>query len=148
MDGQAYFKDPNDFLNILLDYGYTQQDVYNRIDRVVYLQSAANGAEEFYKTTVIRKESLKEAKARDNKVRNAWKYHKDFCPILNKDIDFNEKARLAVFKVFELGIKSILGRYKVSYIVDKNPAIKSDKKVMSCINSKTIFLKNNSDCIY
>ena len=146
MDGQAYFDDPMEYEQIIKDYGFDTDMVYSRIDRVIFMQSTANGAEDKYELNGIRTEPLKEAKKRDNKVRKAWEKHPNFCPILNKNYsDFNEKARDAVKKVFELIAVNITGRYKVSFVVHKNSIAKDNKKLLSIVNSKVVFLKTSDD---
>ncbi len=123
LDGQAYFSDPDEYTEILADYGLTPKKVFERSDRVIFMQSTANGAEEYYKVTGIRSEPLHVAKRLDRNVRKAWEKHPDFQPILNKDFNkYEEKIYTALGKVFELIGKDAFGSYKVTYIVAKDSA--------------------------
>ena len=101
MDGEAYFKKPSEYAEILKDYGLTAKSVYERSDMVVYLRSAAIGAEHAYTTSdgTKRDESIEEAALRDTKVYKAWKKHKNFVEIDNT-FRFNEKLDMAISKIF------------------------------------------------
>ncbi len=104
MDGQAYFKVASEFDEILKDFNLTVKDVYARSDMVVYLRSAAIGAEHAYTTSdgTMRDESIEEAALLDRKVYKAWCKHKNFVEVDNS-FNFNEKLEYAISKIFSVG---------------------------------------------
>ena len=103
MDGQAYFDDVNDFIEILKDYNLTPEEVYKRSDEVLYLRSAAIGAEHAYTTSdgTKRDESVEDAAKLDRNVYEAWKGHKNLIEVDNS-FRFNEKLDFAISKIFEV----------------------------------------------
>ena len=107
MDGEAYFKHASEFADILKDYDLTKKEVYARSDMVIYLRSAAIGAEHAYTTSdgTKRDESIEEATLRDKNVYKAWKKHKNFVEVDNS-FHFNEKLDYAISKIF--GVAGII----------------------------------------
>ena len=105
MDGEAYFDDPAEYAIILKDYGFdTKEMVYARSDMVVYLRSAAIGAEHAYTTndgSTRREETIEQAAKLDHGVYEAWKHHKNFVEVDNS-FRFNEKLDFAISKIFSV----------------------------------------------
>ena len=107
LDGMAYMSNPEDFEVILRNYNMTIEDAYNRSDMVIYLRSAAVGAEHAYTTSdgTLRDETIEEAAALDAKEYKIWSGHKNFVQIDNSFM-FNEKLDIAISKFFSVaGIK-------------------------------------------
>lgn len=148
MDGQAYFENAKDYTKILAQYGLTPNKIYKRIDRVVYMQSAANGAESYYVINGIRKEPLEKAKKFDNKVYTAWVNHPDFVPIFNSDFigGFKEKLNKACGAIFGLVGKDMLGRYEVTFAVKKEKTLSLfTASPISTVHSVSVFLEFPED---
>lgn len=147
MDGEAYFKKPKDFEDILMTYGLTKAKVYKRYDMVLFLRSAAVGAPQFYTTMdgTPRDESPEKAVELDTGVYNAWRYHPYFKEVDNS-FKFYEKLDVAVQYIFEAaGIKvpnkefkryvvkypdffSIAAMYKISAYKEQCFFLESDKE--------------------
>lgn len=99
--------------------GVTEEYCLGRYDGVLHLVTAADGAEEHYKSgdvtddsgnTVVRREGLVEAKELDMKMRECWKGHPRHCVVENKPGGtFQDKLDEAAKAVLELaeGLHSI-----------------------------------------
>ena len=97
MDGAAYFDTAAEFDKILSKYRLNKQKVYERYDMVLFLRSAAVGAEQFYTTMdgTPRVETPKQAVQRDKGVYDAWCEHHNFKALENT-FKFYEKLDVAV----------------------------------------------------
>ena len=97
MDGEAYFENKNEFLQLLADFELTPKTIYKRYDMVLFLRSAAVGAAGFYTTVdgTPRDETPEEAIALDTGVYNAWCEHPNFNAVENS-FKFYEKLDVAV----------------------------------------------------
>lgn len=106
MDGKAYM-DPNGFVKILKDNGFTEEDVKIRYNAIFHLVTTADGAEEFYtvENNKSRSEGLKEAKELDIKTYDAWGGHEKLYRFDNST-DFKTKIENLIEKV-EKEIESV-----------------------------------------
>lgn len=106
MDGKAYIN-PNRFIKIIEEKGFTEENVKSRYDAVFHLVTAADGAEKFYtlENNKARTESSEVAKKLDEKTYEAWKGHKNLYRIDNST-DFENKIIKLIEKV-ELEVKKL-----------------------------------------
>lgn len=106
MDGKAYM-DPDGFVKILKDNGFTEEDVKIRYNAIFHLVTTADGAEEFYtvENNKSRSEGLKEAKELDIKTYDAWSGHEKLYRFDNST-DFKIKIENLIEKV-EKEIESV-----------------------------------------
>ena len=144
MDGKAYFKNAKDFDDILLDFNLTPKEVFKRSDRVIYLRSAAIGAEHAYTTSdgTKRDETPEEAAKRDIGVYKAWKKHPNFI-VVDNTFHFNEKLDYAISKIFEVG-GIIMPVKNCRRFIIKTPnafVIHSNTTHLETFWDKSIFLK-------
>jgi len=102
MDGEAYFENKHEFMELLADFELTKKTVFKRYDMILFLRSAAVGAPEFYTTMdgTPRDETPSEAVSLDTGVYNAWSEHHNFHSIENS-FKFYEKLDVAVKLILE-----------------------------------------------
>lgn len=148
MDGQAYFDDPNQYLEILKEYNLDREKVYNRADMVLFLRSAAVGAEFAYTTSdgTPRDESPEMARIRDANVYNAWKDHPNFKEINNEFI-FSEKMDRAISIIFNLANIKVPALSVKRFIVDMPDSFELyafDLHIDNCFD-QTFFLHYNAN---
>jgi thymidylate kinase len=145
MDGQAYFKKAVEFEEILKDFGLTTKAVYERSDKVIYLRSAAVGAEHAYTTSdgTKRDESIEEAAKLDQKVYKAWRKHPHFV-VVDNIFRFNEKLDYAISEIFGVaGIKIPVKACRRFIIKTPNAFIlHSNTSHLESFWDKSIFLKS------
>ncbi|MBR6253341.1 MAG: AAA family ATPase [Clostridia bacterium] len=147
MDGQAYFDDPAEYIKILADYGLDAQKVYERSDMVVYLRSAAIGAEHAYTTndgTTKRDESVSDAAKLDKNVYEAWKGHPNLVEVDNS-FRFNEKLDYAISKIFSVADIPMPVKICRRFIVPtpNDFMLHSNTKHLETFWDKSIFLKQD-----
>lgn len=81
LDGKAYM-DENDYIDMIKKYNLTEENLYDRYDTVLYLQSVALSIpEKFEYNNKARTATLSQAKLFDEKVKQVWKKHKNFIEI-------------------------------------------------------------------
>lgn len=99
MDGQAYVRSPEEFTAALERVGLKITEARDIYDGVIFLDSAADGAEEFYTTgnNEARRESLEEALILNNRTKAAWHGTPHLIVIDNKaGEDFDRKIQRCV----------------------------------------------------
>ena len=105
MDGKAYMN-PNEFNKILIQEGYTEENIKSGYDAVFHLVTAADGVENFYtvENNKARTEGIKEARELDKKTYEAWLGHGKLYRFDNST-DFDTKIKKLIEKVeLEIGI--------------------------------------------
>lgn len=102
MDGEAYFENKYQFTELLADFELTKKTVFRRYDMVLFMHSAAVGAEQFYTTKdgTPRDESPEQAASIDANTYNAWCEHNNFKSVDNS-FEFYEKLDAAANYIFE-----------------------------------------------
>jgi len=144
MDGEAYFKDPQEFENLLAEFYLTKEKVYERYDMVLFLRSAAVGAKQAYTTLdgTPRDEPLEVAVERDAGVYKAWQDHKDFR-IIENTFNFYEKLEEGVKQIFQAAGMQVPTKHYRRYIIDM-PDLVDVLKMNDFVNSQEqfFFLKN------
>jgi CYTH domain-containing protein/predicted ATPase len=126
MDGEAYVG-PEEFGKLLKRLGFTHRQLCDeRYHAVMHLQTAALGAETFYKLSnnKARKETLEEARALDKRTLDAWTRHQH-PRVINNSTDFRGK----IDKLFA-EISAVLG--------DPIPLEKEEKYLIELFNPKSI----------
>lgn len=100
LDGEAYC-DEEEFRKLLLELGYTRQDILSLYDGVFHLVTAADGAEEFYTlaNNTARSESVDEAKIKDKLTLEAWLGHPHLRVINNKNVNFEQKINKLIGEI-------------------------------------------------
>lgn len=93
LDSRAYSNTEEEFLAALHSNGTNLVVARDSYDGVILMESAANGAEEFYscENNPARDESLELARELDYKVRDAWVGHPHLRFVGNKGITFEQK---------------------------------------------------------
>lgn len=93
---------------VLEEFGLTVESTRARYEGVIYLDSAALGAEEYYTLTnnAARTETVEEARVLNEHGKKAWLGHPHLCVIPNtnngKSISFEEKKRLTISELYRL----------------------------------------------
>ena len=148
MDGQAYFDDAEHFEFILSSFELSTQAAYDRVDKVVYLKSAAVGAVHAYTTSdgTKREETPQQAAALDAKIYEAWKGHPNIVTIDNS-FRFNEKLDVAISHIFSTANIKI-PPYACSRFIILTPdnfMLHNFVTNEEIFWDKTLFLRQNSD---
>lgn len=83
-DGMA-FTAPEEWGEILEQCSIDEQDIFDRYDAVIHLNSVATTMPELYsnETNLIRRESAESAAANDAMIMDSWKGHPNFCVVYN-----------------------------------------------------------------
>ena len=83
LDGKAYMNE-EDYVKMIGEYGFSKkEDLLKRYDLVIYLQSVSIDRPQLFESESnhFRKSNLGQAKLLDEKVKNIWKKHPNFCEI-------------------------------------------------------------------
>ena len=143
MDGQAYFKEKEDFDRVLKYSDLTTESVYERYDKVIHLVSAAVDAVFAYTTSdgTPRDEKPEDAKKLDFKVRDAWSGHPSF-EIVTNTFKFDQKLSKAMSIIFSLtGTKIPVGTCKRFIIpIPSIYELQSRAMHLQIFMDKTLFL--------
>ena len=99
MDGKAYVSN-SDFEKLLKEFKLTEQDVLNKYDSVIHLESVAKAKPELfgYDTNQARTSTVEQAIIFNDKVYDAWHKHKNFVPIPFEE-DFHKKLKKTSFAI-------------------------------------------------
>jgi len=148
MDGQAYFKDPDDFVKIMKDYKLTPEAVYARSDMVIFLRTAALGAKHAYTTSdgTPRDETPEQAIVLDKNVYNAWKGHPNFKKIDNRFI-FSEKMDRAIHYIFGLAnidVPVFISKRMIIDMPDLFVLHTQTENLKTCFD-QTFFMRDNAN---
>lgn len=102
LDGKAYM-DFEDYNKMIKEYNLSYNDLYNRYDIVIYLQSVAIKYPELFsnESNELRKSNLLQAINFDNQVKNIWKHHKNFIEI-ESYISYENKKKIILEKIKRL----------------------------------------------
>ena len=102
LDGKAYM-DYEDYNKMIKEYNLSYNDLYNRYDIVIYLQSVAIKYPELFsnENNELRKSNLLQAINFDNQVKNIWQYHKNFIEI-ESCISYENKKNIILEKIKRL----------------------------------------------
>ena len=101
MSGKAYMSNPDEFINILAEFGLEEVTARNqRYELVIHMCSSACGREEIYeanrRNNPTRRESVKEAKLQDAKTIEAWTGHHDLAIVDNASDSFHGKLNTVI----------------------------------------------------
>ncbi|WP_289219977.1 ATP/GTP-binding protein [Ileibacterium valens] len=94
MDGKAYCR-PGDFERIQKEYGLSSEEILNRYDQIIYMVSAAIGAESYYgiASNIERmEEDIASAIEVENQTCKVWVNHPNLC-VIDNSTGFDEKLR-------------------------------------------------------
>jgi predicted ATPase len=102
LDQKPYCK-KGEFENKLKKYGLTEYDILNSYDHVIYMYSAARGAQKYYskETNKHRTESVQKAVHICQKTEKAWENHPNLY-IVDNSTDFNTKIERVIDKISEI----------------------------------------------
>eukprot|EP00397_Hematodinium_sp_SG-2012_P017241 GEMP01017622.1.p1 GENE.GEMP01017622.1~~GEMP01017622.1.p1 ORF type:complete len:486 (+),score=118.54 GEMP01017622.1:44-1459(+) len=97
-DTKAYLQLSDDWAELLEKNRWTEEELYARYDAVVHLVTAAIGAEDFYsgENNVARREDVEEARALENRLREAWMGHPHVLHLTNEGVCFEDKMHKVV----------------------------------------------------
>ncbi len=95
MDNKAYVTEWM-WGRLLAAIGTTDEKILKRYDAVLHLQSAACGAEEHYKQTEVRRETIEQARALETRTADAWLGHQLWALTMNGGDGFDGKVERAV----------------------------------------------------
>lgn len=144
LDGAAYmgFREYTEMLSNEFSLSITDARD-KRYDGVIHLVTAANGAESFYVTDDERKETPREARIIDEKIKDAW----TGCPhlsIIDNRIGFNKKMKRAFVSVCRvIGIPAPL-EIERKFLVEAVDISKIPATVVS-ISIEQVYLKSQED---
>lgn len=102
LDGKAYMKS-EDYDRMIMDYNLSYNDLYNRYDIVLYLQSVAIKYPELFsdENNELRKSNLLQAINFDKQVKHIWAPHKKFIEI-ESYISYENKKHAILQKIKKL----------------------------------------------
>lgn len=141
------------FTKMLKERGLTLTKARDRYDAVLFLQSAANGAEEFYTTinvfngeeVQIRYETLEEAKALNDRTLRGWVGH-PHLRVIGNDCNFEEKMDRAMQEIWNILGVPIVTEIERKFLI-KRPTQKELESMDMCTLSDIVntYLKETKD---
>ena len=118
LDGKAYM-DHDDFAEMLKSYGTDEVTARDSYDGVIFLVTAAKGAEKNYslKNNKARKETIEEAREIDTKTLAAWTTHPHLS-VIDNSTGFAKKKARAMAQIYNiLGSPVPIDTYK-KYLIE------------------------------
>ena len=99
LDNRAYLKD-EEFKMLIDEKKITEAEILSRYDLVIHLVTAADGKEEYYERSIVRTETIEEARQKDRRTMESWSNHPNL-KIIGNDTLFDEKIKKAVNSIRE-----------------------------------------------
>lgn len=140
------FLSEDEFMKLLEEENKTRIDIMDQYNLVISLTTAAKNKEEFYTTSnnAARKEGIKEAIIRDDKVIDAWSFHNNF-KIVDNSTDFEEKINRTINII--KNYLNIEERKEKKYIVEVTSDMQVFLNEKECVklNINQVYLNTNDN---
>ena len=125
VDSKVYTKDDEEFDTLITARGINEQDILDRYDLIIFLETAAKIGAYTTKNNKARKEDTNEAIVRDDKTFDVWKNHRNITKI-HAEKEFSVKKE-NIIKVIKNNIKTIKRKQNKYLInIDKSELDTSD----------------------
>lgn len=133
-DTKGYLQHADDWFELLERNRWSEEDLYARYDGVMHLVTAACGAEEFYtgENNQSRRESSEEARALENRLREAWSGHPHVMHVTNDGFTFQDKMDNVVDLIksqMNVTLDKNLGSKKKVFILEGQLPVLDDARV-------------------
>ena len=125
LDSKVYTKDDDEFERLITSRGLNEQDILDRYDLVIFLETAARIGAYTTKNNKARKEDTDEAIVRDDKTFDVWKNHRNITKIhAEKEFEIKKQNIINTIKNNLKTIRRKQNKYLIN--IDKQELDTSD----------------------